>query len=200
MNKQEFLLKLREGLSGIPKDDVEGRLTFYEELLDDSMEEGLTEEEAVERMGTVDEIVAQVLSEIPLTKLVKERVKPKRTLKTWEIVLIILGFPVWLPLVIAGAAVMFSVYVVLWSLIISLWAVELSFIASALGSAVIGVIYLIKGAVPFGLMLLSASLILAGLSIFLFFGCKAATLGTVVLTKKIALGIKSLFVRKDNTK
>lgn len=47
MNKQEFLVKLRKGLSGLPKEDIEERLTFYSEMIDDRMEEGLSEEEAV---------------------------------------------------------------------------------------------------------------------------------------------------------
>ena len=51
-----------------------------------------------------------------------------------------------------------------------------------------------------GIALIGASLACAGLSIFLFFGCKTATKGTVVLTKKIALGIKKRLVRKGGAK
>ena len=29
MSKQEFLAQLRKGLSGLPQDDIEERLTFY---------------------------------------------------------------------------------------------------------------------------------------------------------------------------
>ena len=35
MNKQEFLTQLRQGLSGLPQDDIEKRLTFYSEMIDD---------------------------------------------------------------------------------------------------------------------------------------------------------------------
>ena len=45
MNKQEFLAELRRGLSGLPRDDIEERLSFYGEMLDDRIEEGLSEEE-----------------------------------------------------------------------------------------------------------------------------------------------------------
>ena len=57
MNKQEFLAGLQKGLSGLPQEDVEERLTFYGEMLDDRMEEGLSEEEAVAAAGSVEEIV-----------------------------------------------------------------------------------------------------------------------------------------------
>ena len=49
----------------------------------------------------------------------------------------------------------------------------------------------------FGGVAIGAGLVLAGLSIFFFFGCKASTKGTVWLTKRIALGIKNLFIRKE---
>ena len=48
MNKQEFLSLLRRELSGLPQGDIEERVGFYAEMIDDRMEEGLTEEEAVE--------------------------------------------------------------------------------------------------------------------------------------------------------
>ena len=57
MNKQEFVERLRKGLSGLPQDDIEERLTFYSEMIDDRMEEGLSEEEAVGEIGSVDDAV-----------------------------------------------------------------------------------------------------------------------------------------------
>ena len=87
MNKQEFLCKLREALIGFPKQDVEDRLAFYSEMIDDRIEEGLTEEEAVFAIGSVDEVEAQIVAEIPLVKIAKEKIKPKRRLKTWEMLL-----------------------------------------------------------------------------------------------------------------
>ena len=40
MNKQKFLAELRKGLFGLPQDDIEERLTFYSEMLDDIMKNG----------------------------------------------------------------------------------------------------------------------------------------------------------------
>ena len=78
MSKQEFLAQLRKGLSGLPQDDIEERLTFYSEMIDDRMEEGLTEEEAVSEIGTVDTIISQIVTDIPLTKLIKEKAPKKQ--------------------------------------------------------------------------------------------------------------------------
>ena len=197
MNKQEFLTQLRKGLSGFPQEDIEERLTFYSEMIDDRIEEGLSEQEAVSAIGTVDAIITQILADTPLTKLVKEKVKPKRTLKAWEIVLLILGSPIWLSLLIAAFVVILAVYVVIWSVVVALWSIEVAFAACSLGGIVSAVIFTFQGNGLTGLAMLSAGIICAGLSIFLFYGCKAATKGIVWLTKKMALGIKTLFVGKE---
>lgn len=200
MNKTEFLAALENALSGLPEQDVKERLAFYGELIDDRMEEGLSEEEAVKERGSVEEIAEQTLADIPLSRLVKERVKPKRALRAWEIVLVVLGFPLWFPLLLAAAVVVLALYIVLWALVIVLWAVEISLWACVLGGIAAAVFYFVKGAALQGLVMLGAALVCAGLSIFLFFGCVAASKGVVILAKKIARGLKSLFVRKERAK
>lgn len=200
MRKQEFLDELRRGLSGLPQADVEERLTFYGEMIDDRVEEGLSEEEAVNEIGKVEDVVSQIVAEIPLTKIVKETIKPKRAMRAWEIVLLILGFPLWFPLLIAAFAVLFSLYVVLWTLLISLWVVEVALCAVALGLLVVAIGLFILGQLIPAFGALGAALILAAASILLFFVCKAASKGVIKLTGKIALWIKSLFIRKERTK
>ena len=200
MNKQAFLAELRKGLSGLPQDDIEERLSFYSEMIDDRMEEGLSEEEAVSAVGTVDEIVTQVVAETPLVKIAKERIKSKRRLIAGEIVLLALGSPIWLSLAIAAFAVILSLYVVLWSVIISLWAVFASLAACSIGGVVAGIVFAIGGNALTGIAMLASGTVCAGLSIFLFYGCKAATKGVLLLTKKMVLGIKSLFVGKEPVK
>ena len=67
MDKALFLDELRRRLSGLPQSDLDERLLFYSEMIDDRMEDGLTEEEAVAGIGSVDEIVEQIMAEIPLS-------------------------------------------------------------------------------------------------------------------------------------
>lgn len=197
MSKQEFLAQLRKGLSGLPQDDVEERLTFYGEMIEDQIEEGRSEEEAVSAVGSVDEIVAQAVEEIPFAKIAKERMRAKRRLSAGEILLLVLGSPIWLSLAVAAFAVILSLYAVLWSVIVSVWAAFISLIAFVLGGAAAAVIFAVKGNGLTGIAMIGASLFCAGLAIFLFFGCKAATKGTLVLTQKIVLSIKKCFVKKE---
>lgn len=195
--KQEFLAELRTRLSGLPREDIEERLGFYGEMIDDRIEDGIPEADAVAEIGSIDDIVAQILAEYPLSRIVRERVRPKRTLRAWEITLLILGSPIWLSLLTAAFAVLLCVYIVLWSLVISLWAVELSLAISGLATATAAVVLAAEGQGLMGLAFLGAGFFLAGLSVFLFFGCRAATKGAVLLTKKIAFGIKKLFIGRD---
>lgn len=197
MSKQDFLTQLRKGLSGLPQDDVEERLTFYSEMIEDRIEEGLSEEEAVSAVGDIDEIVQQVIADIPLIRIANERIRPKRHLKVWEIVLLVIGSPIWLSLGIAAAAVILALYVSVWSVIISLWAIFGSLAVCAIGSVPACIIFTAGGSGVSGIAMLAAGIVCAGLSILMFYGCMATTKGTLILTKKIAIWIKNCFIKKE---
>ena len=68
MTKLQFLLALHDKLASLPQKEVEERLNFYSEMIEDRMEDGLSEEQAVAAVGATDEIAAQIAAEIPLTK------------------------------------------------------------------------------------------------------------------------------------
>ena len=191
MTKLKFLLSLNEKLSGLPENDVQERLSFYSEMIEDRMEEGLSEEEAVATIGSVDEIAAQIITEIAPAKTAIPEEMPKKHSKVWEIVLIVLGSPIWLSLLIAAFAVVLSLYVSLWSVILSLWAVFASVIGCAVGGIAAGLGFILFGNHLTGIAMIGAGIVCAGLAIFLFFGCKAATNATLLLTKKIPHWVKN---------
>ena len=197
MTKQDFLAQLRKGLAGLPQDDVEERLTFYGEMLEDRIEDGLSEEEALTEIGDVDEIVRQTIADIPLARIAKERIRPKRRLRAWEIALLALGSPIWLSLGIAAAAVILAIYISLWAIIVALWAIFGAIAVCAAVSVPACVIFVARGCGVSGLAVLSAGIVCAGLSILLFCGCRAATKGVLTLTKKITIGMKNCFIGKE---
>jgi uncharacterized membrane protein len=200
MTRSEFLDKLKTGLAGLPDEDITRGVEFYGEMIDDRMEDGLSEDEAVAAIGSVDEAISQILSEIPLSKLVKEKVTPKRSLGALEIVLLVLGSPIWLSLLAAAAVIVLSVYVVFWSVIISLWAAVISVASVSLLGIGLLPMYLLQGNIPAGLFMGGSGLLLVGLSIFMFYGCSYATKGLLWLSKRIFLLIKFRFVRKGTAK
>ena len=197
MTKLEFIMSLNEKLDGMPKDELIERLEFYTEMIDDRIEEGLSEEEAVDDIGSVDEIASQIIADIPLAKIVKNKIKPKRRLGAWEIVLLSVGSPIWISLIVALLAIIISVCVSFWSVVISLWSVFVSFAACSFAGVVFGVLYIVLGKVFFGIALVAATMVLAGFSIFAFFGCKYLTRWAAWLTKRFFILIKKCFAKKE---
>lgn len=197
MTKMQFLMSLHDQLSGLPQDDVEQRLNFYSEMIEDRMEDGLSEEEAVAAVGPVEVIVAQIIEETPLVKIAKEKMRPKRRLKTWEILLLVLGSPLWLPLLVAAGAVILAVYASAWSVIVSLWATFGALIASAVAGLMAGIVLACSRSVLSGMVMLAAGMVCAGLAMLMFHGCKAATKGILILTKKFAVWLKNCWMKKE---
>lgn len=200
MTKNEFLDELRLKLSDIPEKDIDDRLGFYGEIIDDRMEEGKSEEDAVNEIGSIDEIAAGIIAEIKGSDKAKKEKKAEKKLKTWEIILLAVGSPIWGALAISAAAVVFSLWASLWAVIASIWAAFGAFVAGAVGCIVMAVVQFATGNALVGVAMIGYSLTLAGLSIFSFFGCMAATKGSVILTKKSVSLIKKIFTRKEKAK
>ena len=110
MTKEDFLILLKENLSDLPEAEADKAIAFYNESIDDRIEDGLSEEEAVSSLGKMEEVIEGIRSNLPLAVLIGKRVKEshnKADNKTLWMVLAVCGFPLWLPLAIAFAAVMF---------------------------------------------------------------------------------------------
>jgi uncharacterized membrane protein len=197
MNKQEFIEQLRKELSGLPQKETEEVISFYSEMIDDGIEDGLSEEEAVASVGDLSEIAQKEVADIPLSKIAKERIRKRRRLSALEIILLVLGSPIWLALGISALAVIFSVYVSLWTIVICLWAGFVSLVACFIGGVIAFIVFTALGKGASGVAMLAAALICAGLAIFAFLGCKAATKGVAILTKKMAITIKNWFIKKE---
>ena len=217
MTKKDYLTRLEEGLSGLSQEEISERLTFYQEMIDDRMEEVLSEEEAVAQIGPVVEIAlppeetparaAAAGSGEPASDRMP-RPAPAAGQETPEqgkegrkkMLLLILGFPLWFPLLIAAAAVVFSLTVSLWAIVLALWAVFLAFTAGALIGLILGIWRLCQGDTPPGLAWTGAGLILAGLAVFLYYGCKAFTKAAAAVARKTGRSVRGIFRRKESKK
>ncbi|MFV0552460.1 MAG: DUF1700 domain-containing protein [Anaerorhabdus sp.] len=111
MNKSGFLERLENLLQGIDKKERDKAISFYSEMIDDFIEDGLTEIEAVEKVGKPGEIAEQIITE-DLSKPEKTMTKNKKTLIS---VLLILGSPLWVVLLLAaGCMLLFAGLIVIW--------------------------------------------------------------------------------------
>ena len=103
MNKQEFLAALRSKLKGLSKSEIDERIGFYSEMIDDQIEEGISEEEIISKIGNIDDISEQIISESTIAKQ-----KGKKS--AGEIALFWGGSPLWFALAAVVAAVVISLY------------------------------------------------------------------------------------------
>ncbi len=197
MKKNEFLQELSMEILGLPQEDVEHWLEYYTEMLEDRIEEGMSEQEATAALGDPKAIARQILAQTPFTKLIKNKIAPKRKLQVWEILLVVLGSPIWLAIAVSLGAAFFAIFASLWAGIVSVWAAELSVAVCGLAGVLFSFFLVGTGSTYQGLLLLGGGLFCAGLSYFGFSLCKWLTVLLCKLCKLFVLFVKSLFVEKE---
>ena len=194
MSREEFLDKLRRALAQMPPEELEKQIAYYDELISDMCEDGMTEAEATAKLGDPNAIASELLAALPLGTLVKTRIKSAGALSALNIVLLVLGFPVWFPVLAAVFAVALSVLVTLWSLVISFGAVVLSLGLAALA---------IPAALVFGfaegspLVLIGLALACAGLCVLGALLLGPLCRGMAALCRALVRGVKSIFIKKE---
>lgn len=126
--------------------------------------------------------------DMPVAKLVKRRVRGAKRASFWGIVAIIVGSPVWMPLLIALVAVVLSLYVSMWAVVASLWA-TVGALAFAAPAALIG--FTLNAG---GLMILGAALGALGIAIVLAFATLWMTKMCVLIWRGFVRGVKRTVV------
>lgn len=196
MNKQEFLKRLTAALSGLPQEEIRKTVEYYSEIIDDAVEDGREEGDIIRGFDSVEEIAERVINETPIRKFVTEDVK-KRHISVGAIVLIIIGSPVWLPILAAVFAVLVSVYITIWSFVISLFSVFAALSLAAVGMIILAPIMMfvrpVKAMFAFGLALLCA-----GLAVFMFYISVWSAKLIIKFTVFLARQIKKAFIRKGS--
>jgi uncharacterized membrane protein len=85
MNKQEFLKEIKSKLNHFQSSELDEITNYYNEIIEDKMEAGLNEEEAINSLGSIETIVNEIKINI-----VSKRSDEKKT-NTLKNFLIILG-------------------------------------------------------------------------------------------------------------
>ena len=196
MTKTDFLDSIQSRLAGMPEDEIQKSLDYFSEMIDDRMEDGMAEEEAVAEMGSVDNAIKEILDDIPLSKMIRAKAQTKRTLKTWQIVLLCVTSPIWAPLVLTFFLLIVVFYLVAWVLVAVSFAVDLALFLSGIASFIVGIATLFRFAAAGPLMAIGCGLILIGGAVMLFIPLTKLAKQTAKLAKKIVLWIKSWFIRR----
>ena len=197
MTKAEYLERLRACLGQMPPEEKEKQLAYYEELLDDMLEDGLAEQEATAQLGAPETVAAELMAEMPMAALVKSRVRAGGRPSALTVVLLVLGAPLWLPLLLAACTVLLSLLITLWALGLG---IGVTVPAVGLGAIALGVGTLLSRAALPLLMALGAIVGGAGVLLLgaLLFG--AIVCATARLSRAIWRGCKKLLIRQEGQK
>ncbi len=196
MTKTEFLSQLRARLSSLPQGDLDRSLDFYGEMIDDRMEDGMSEREAVANMGDLSKIAEQILSQ-GATREEPEPEKdvadgnPRYVLRNpWAV-----GF--LSPFLLILWAVAFSIIISLWAVVVSLYAVNVVLGVTGGTLHVAGTALFFAEGFGNGLLVFGSGVVLIGLTVLWGVGCKYAALGMSKLTKLIFRGLVAMILRKE---
>ena len=185
MQKVEFLALLRQRIAILPPREIEQTVEYYSEMIDDYVESGYTPEEAVARMGGVDNVAAQVLAgeQIPVYEAYGVQKRKKNGL-LW---LVILGFPLWFPLLITAFCLVLTAAIVLLTLaMVTPWSLVVSFGASAIALLAAAPAVLVGEGLAALALTVGAALILAAL-------CILSTMAALHLSRLGGKGIGAMF-------
>lgn len=136
MNKQEFLAALARELEPLPREERYQTLRYYDELIDDRLEDGQEEEAVIQSLGDPKAVAEELLGEE------EQPLVPGRGLRVWVIVLLVLGFPLWGSLLVTAAVVLLCVFLCLFLPAFVLGVMALSLLAGAV-LGVVGTPFLI---------------------------------------------------------
>ena len=110
------------------------------------------------------------------------------------IALLVLGFPLWFPLLVSCGAVVLSLLITIWALFVSYAAVAAALLISAIALAIALPLGFVEGSplMAAGLLLAAAG---AGILLALSLPPLARLLGRA--TKALGRGVKSIFIKKE---
>ena len=199
MTRTDFLDELKNLIKDYPVEETEKSIEYYNEMIDDRIEDGMSEEDAVKSLGDVKDIAKEIEIEMPMKTIVKKKVKEKKeeNIPIWVILLLVLGFPVWAPLLLALGIGAFSLYIALWSVVLALWAVDAALFVSVIAGLLAIGITMVKGSMLSAIIYFGATLVLIGLALLGLIGCFYASKGLAALFAAIFRSIKKKLISKN---
>jgi uncharacterized membrane protein len=183
MTKAEYLSQLEQKLRGLPQNEINDALEYYDGYLSDAQE---FDQGAVDNLGSPAEAAAQILADYVVKN--PRPVSRKNGIGTmWSILFAVWAMPIGLPIAIAVVAVAFALLIVMLTLIVSFGAAGAALIAAS-------IVYLLT--VPFiaashfasALLFMGMALFAAGVGIWFL---KAAS-----VISNVGFGFISRFVGK----
>lgn len=191
MNRDEFLAALRGEIESLDIRDRNRSLDYYREMIDDCIENGMSEIDAVASMGDVKSIAKRILDDLDDIEAdarnsgedniissdsqknepsPKHEEPPKKEKKSGKmspaaIALILIGSVVWFPLLCAAVAVLLAVYIVMWAVVLVAYSVAFAFIAATVAAITSAVASVASGMLGVAVLSIGGAFLCLGLSI-----------------------------------
>ena len=153
MTKKEYLNTLSNEIYFLSLNEKKDLLDYYEDMINDYIEDGYSEEAAVSKLEKPSKIARNIKNETEIN--FKSPVKDKNIL---TIILLVLGFPLWGSLAVAFMLVVFSFYIIIWILPVVIGSLFVSSLFAGGISVIGGFILIFKN--------LNAGLIQLGIGVF----------------------------------
>ena len=197
MTKAEYLSRLESLLSCLPEGQRAESLAFYEEMILDRMEEGLSEEEAISTLDAPGVVAEAILDDLPAVPRVVAKTRRKSRVLLW--VLVILGFPVWGALLAALAITVLSFYATVWIFVAVVWGLAVLLVLGCPLFLLFAICGLIVGNAPYTLVEFGAALVALGLGLLLVRLAFELTRGVALLSAAVVRRAVSPFVKRRDS-
>lgn len=192
MTKSIFIENLRVLLKSINEDERNKFISYYEEIFDDYMENGFTEEEVINKIGSPESIANSILEEQDSLNIKV----PSFNSKILNTVLLILGFPLWGSLLLTVALIILSIYIIIFCVPFTTGVMSVSFFGAGL-FGVIASLFLMFDSLALGIVQLGVCISLIGASILLGIITLYVSKKVMSITSKLTLKIVKSFKRKE---
>lgn len=184
MSEYEFLKRLDDTLSPLPKEERENAMKFYEEFINDCE----SWDEARHKLDESEIIGEQILKENGI--FTKTETNKKHKISVSAIIIAILTLPFWIGFVIAAFGILIAVIAIVFALLVSCGAIVVGFL--------VGGIVMLLESVSVGLIMIGIGLVAVGI-----FSLGAIPLAKLIFNSmkstvsKFLRFIKSLFRKKE---
>jgi len=126
--------ELRRNLEALPFEEREAAISYYEEYFDEAGPD--RETETIESLGSPEAIAAELKADYAVNK--PPKTPREGASKVWLVILAIFAIPIALPLAIALAAVIFSLFVALLAVIFSIGVAAIALLVGGILTLVSG--------------------------------------------------------------
>ena len=169
MTKNEWIAELRGLLErrGVPASEVADALEYYAEAIDDRVEQGFSEQQALEEIGSPAQACDAVAETVPVAKRAVAAATATRERKALIGVLLLVSAVFWVPLAFGLLGAAASVYATIWAAVLVVWTGIGSLLACGLGAVPLACYSASCGALAEGLFSGGGLLALGALGVML---------------------------------